>query len=367
MRFIKIKKLFWPKSPVLSLKVKYKIKPLLVKPSWFLSLKLENIFSKKIKIGFGPVETGEDDLSLRKWRIDPIVNYINQHSKEYVADIFFDFKNLSKFDIVVIVRNFEGLDKKIIKGLKENKTKLIYDIIDNPLGVKQSCYEDVSFFKSMDGVIISSPAQEKDIKKYVSNFILIEHPIINDGYKKSYKQDGEINIIWQGYFHNKKIIEKIRPVIEKIAQESHCKINLIYHTIFPYSDYFINNQGVVKYVYWNVKNSFKMLTQSDIGITTKDLKDKWEKRKPATKVITYMAAGLPVVCVPTEADKMVIQHGKTGYFAYSNEEWYKYLKQLVDSPQLREKIGKAGREYVINRFSVEKITRKYIDFFNILK
>ena len=55
---------------------------------WLIKLKLNCFFSKKIKVGLGPINSGEDNLAVRKWRIDPIVNQINKNNKRYVADIF---------------------------------------------------------------------------------------------------------------------------------------------------------------------------------------------------------------------------------------------------------------------------------------
>jgi hypothetical protein len=34
-----------------------------------------------------------------------------------------------------------------------------------------------------------------------------------------------------------------------------------------------------------------------------------------------MGAGLPVVCTPSEADRGVITHGETGFFARDDREW----------------------------------------------
>jgi glycosyltransferase involved in cell wall biosynthesis len=60
----------------------------------------------------------------------------------------------------------------------------------------------------------------------------------------------------------------------------------------------------------------------------------------------------------------VIAHGKTGYFAYTDEEWYQYLKQLVEHPELCQQIGRAGREFALANFRIAKITQKYVDLFD---
>ena len=64
----------------------------------------------KIKVGFGPIISGEDDLHVRKWRIDPIVNRINEISEKYSAGIFLTVSDMTKFDIVVVVREIDEIN-----------------------------------------------------------------------------------------------------------------------------------------------------------------------------------------------------------------------------------------------------------------
>ena len=126
------------------------------------------------------------------------------------------------------------------------------------------------------------------------------------------------------------------------------------------------SKGFVHYKTWTAHNWERMLVNSDIGVEIKSLHDAHLQRKPSTKVLSYMAAGLPVVCTPSVADRLVIEHGKTGYFACTDEEWYAYLKTLAANSGLRQKIGQAGKEYVSRHFSIPKITQKYLDFFDAL-
>src|SRR5262245_9462920 len=76
----------------------------LVHPYTLLSLRLRGALSRKVRVGFGPVKTGENDLNVRKWRIDPIVAEINRRSTDYIADLFFEGDDLGRFDIIVVVK-----------------------------------------------------------------------------------------------------------------------------------------------------------------------------------------------------------------------------------------------------------------------
>ena len=79
-----------------------------------------------------------------------------------------------------------------------------------------------------------------------------------------------------------------------------------------------------------------------------------------------MAAGLPVICTPSAADRGVIEHGITGFFAYTDEDWYEYLKLLFEDTKLREKIGKAAKEFALCHYNIGEITDQYICFFDDL-
>jgi hypothetical protein len=68
-------------------------------------------------------------------------------------------------------------------------------------------------------------------------------------------------------------------------------------------------------------------------------------------VISYMGAGLPVVCTPSEADR-------------DDREWYDCLRALATDATLRERIGTAGRRLVESRYGVEGIAAEYMALFD---
>lgn len=334
----------------------------LVNWPWFLQLKLKNLASGRIRVGFGPIVTGERTLSNRKWHIDPIVNYINKHSEGYVCDIFFYGDDLSRFDIIVSVKNFDNINPELINRLKKNNKIFIYDICDNPLGCQKSYLKETWYIESLDGIIMNNPLQREDVKHLNPNFRLINLPIINKKHKRNYKKKEQVKILWEGYVENIEFTKsKLNPIIEGLAKESPNKIIMVYH-----SNVQSKNEGAIKYVEWKLSNWEKVLIDSDIAVAGKPSDNEIQKRKPSTKVNTYRAAGLPVVCAPSEADRLIVEHGKTGYFASTDEQWYMYLKKLIESPKLREEIGTAGRRYVLENFDVGKIAQKYIIFFDEL-
>lgn len=323
---------------------------------WFIRVKWRLLFSKKIKVGFGPITTGEDDFAERKWRIDPIIREINQTSDRYIAGFFFSHKDMLQFDRIIIVKKFT---QDFIEQIKHFKNKrFIYDIVDNPNCEKKYGYylDSPEFLKLMDGFILSNPLQERALKFYNKPAHLIEHPIINSSFIEDYQDKDEIQILAQGYYENLKNLGKIEKILPEISSEIGKKIVLIYH-----SEVVLPETRWTKYVKWTVNNCFELMNLSDIAITIKDLHKLHQRTKPSTKVLAYMAAGLPVICFPTLADRLVINHRINGFFAYTKNDWKQWIKMLALRARLRKQIGRAARASVKDRYSVSEITNKYLD------
>jgi glycosyltransferase involved in cell wall biosynthesis len=72
----------------------------------------------------------------------------------------------------------------------------------------------------------------------------------------------------------------------------------------------------------------------------------WEQGKCAMKALIYMAAGLPVICSPVGENVHVVRDGTSGLHARTADEWFDALRLLASSPELRERLGRSGRERV---------------------
>lgn len=330
----------------------------LVNTRWLLQLKLANLFTRKIRVGFGPVTTGEDDLAERKWRIDPIVNLINRKSKKYCAGIFFEPAEMKHFDVVVIVKKFNPFFVPVIERLKRDNKRFIYDIVDNPNSEEKYRFyfaDHPEFCRLMDGFILSSPLHQPLTTPYSSIAELIEHPIIHSEYKREYHHSDSIRILAHGYYANLINHQVIEPLLPVISKEIGKKVCLVYH-----SEHMQPDTEFVKYVRWTPENSFTEMVKADMAVTIKDIEAPHQKTKPSTKIIAFMAAGLPVICTPTEADKLVMEDGVTGFYAYTAEELRYSITLLAKDDRKREEIGRASREHVLSKYALDPIVDKYL-------
>jgi glycosyltransferase involved in cell wall biosynthesis len=66
--------------------------------------------------------------------------------------------------------------------------------------------------------------------------------------------------------------------------------------------------------------------------------------KSAIKFIEYSALGVPGVYSRITAYEAVIRHGENGLLAISPAEWEECLTRLIDSPELRARMGRCAQE-----------------------
>lgn len=116
----------------------------------------------------------------------------------------------------------------------------------------------------------------------------------------------------------------------------------------------------IEFRQWDEAKEVQFLLSCDIGIMP--LPDTpWARGKCGFKLIQYMACGLPVVASPVGVNCEIVDHGKNGFLASTPDEWWYSLNILGKDPELRERLGAAGRQLVEDRYSLQAVAGRYID------
>jgi glycosyltransferase involved in cell wall biosynthesis len=101
---------------------------------------------------------------------------------------------------------------------------------------------------------------------------------------------------------------------------------------------------------WRSETETQDLSSIDIGIMPLP-DDQWSKGKCGLKALQYMALGVPTICSPVGVNSAIIQDGQNGFLADGKDQWIEKLKHLIHSPELRKRIGDAGRQTVEEKYS----------------
>jgi len=119
---------------------------------------------------------------------------------------------------------------------------------------------------------------------------------------------------------------------------------------------------VIKPVKWSENKEVELIQSFDIGLMP--LEDSpWERGKCGYKLIQYMACGLPVVASPVGVNTSIVEPSKNGFLAINAEEWLHALTMLINSQQLRWKMGMAGRAMVEKNYDIKMNSEKLITAF----
>lgn len=102
---------------------------------------------------------------------------------------------------------------------------------------------------------------------------------------------------------------------------------------------------------WTPADEVALLQRMDIGIMPLP-DDAWARGKCGLKGLVAMSVGAATVMSPVGVNREIVRDGENGCLASTDDEWYETLCRLVETPDLRARLGRAGRETVVTRYSV---------------
>jgi glycosyltransferase involved in cell wall biosynthesis len=105
------------------------------------------------------------------------------------------------------------------------------------------------------------------------------------------------------------------------------------------------------------------LLQMHIGVMPLK-KGPWFEGKCGFKLIQYQACGIPAVASNVGVNPLITIHEKTGFISNSEADWSLYLKKLILDADLRKNMGKEGRKFINENFSLNNHFPAFISLFS---
>ncbi len=159
------------------------------------------------------------------------------------------------------------------------------------------------------------------------------------------KRTADVPIIgWTGSFSTVQHLDTLRSALQRLAQSERFRLRVVgtpeYHL----------DKVEVEAMPWRSETELDDLRPIDIGVMPLP-DDAWSKGKCGLKALQFMALGIPTVCSPVGVNTEIIQDGKNGFIAGSEEDWVDKLGRLLRSAELRECLGRAARATVEQNYS----------------
>jgi glycosyltransferase involved in cell wall biosynthesis len=114
---------------------------------------------------------------------------------------------------------------------------------------------------------------------------------------------------------------------------------------------------------WEEKTEVDDLLKMHIGVMPLK-KGPWFEGKCGFKLIQYLACGIPAIASPVGVNSRIVRHHKDGFIAANKEDWIRYLKMLINDPDLRNSMGKSGREHIIEEYSLKSQATAFLALFS---
>jgi glycosyltransferase involved in cell wall biosynthesis len=212
--------------------------------------------------------------------------------------------------------------------------------------------------KFADLIIAGNAFLKGEAEKYHRDVRILPTPIDRSRYpEKVYTDKGvAVNIGWIGSASTIHYLESYRDVWEEMGS----RYGNVFLTII--CDTFIesNRIGIVP-LRWSSEREVEYLQTLDVGLMPL-FDDPWSRGKCGFKLIQYMGAGVPAVCSPVGVNREIVQEGINGLWAETKKEWVEKLSMLIENEPMRRRMGVAGRQYVLERYTVQTCAPKLIEW-----
>jgi len=161
------------------------------------------------------------------------------------------------------------------------------------------------------------------------------------------KPEGRFIVGWTGSSTSQTHLESFAPVLRELTKWPNVDLRVISDRtpVMP--------EVPFAWRRWSPANEVKDLAQFDVGIMPMP-DDRWARGKCSLKALLYMSMGIPAVCSPVGTNREIIRDGDNGLLASTPEAWLGKLRALADQPELRRRLGAAGRRTVLKNYSMTK-------------
>ena len=162
---------------------------------------------------------------------------------------------------------------------------------------------------------------------------------------------------WSGSFSTVKHLETVGAALQVLRRSVKFKLKVVGTTDFALPGIDVESKP------WDARLEVSDISSFDVGIMPLP-DDAWSRGKCGLKALQYMALGVPTVASPVGVNTQIIQDGKSGILASSESEWVENLEKLLNDGELRNRLGKAGRDAVEHNYSARVQAPRLLNILN---
>jgi glycosyltransferase involved in cell wall biosynthesis len=184
-------------------------------------------------------------------------------------------------------------------------------------------------------------------RQFNKNVTVVPTTIDIEKYKITPRPKNEVPVIgWTGSHSTLRHLDTLRGALLRLAKSERFRLRVIGATPYELPGVDVEN------IKWRSASEVEDLRPIDIGIMPLP-DDPWARGKCALKALQYMALGIPTALSPVGVNAEIVQDGRNGYLASTEDQWVEKLTRLLHNSELRQQLGAAGRQTLENNYSAQ--------------
>ena len=162
-------------------------------------------------------------------------------------------------------------------------------------------------------------------------------------------QSAPVCIGWSGSPSTFSHLRTLLPALERVKAryQDKVRIRVMGDPSFSYAPLGLKGES------WTVDSELALLKEMEIGLMPLP-DDEWTRGKCGLKGLVSMSMGAATVMSPVGVNNEIVTHGQNGFLARTDDEWVEVLSSLIEDAALRRRVGAAGRQSVVERYSVDR-------------
>ncbi len=287
-----------------------------------------------------------------------------------VANRVRDIKKARTFDLVFVQRGLTAFNCKGFDGLLFAQRRPVIFDFDDSVHVRphyrfrnsvlrglQDSGQVRSIIAKSRSVIAGNSYLAEFARRSNANVIIIPTAVDTGTYQvKSAMTNDQCPIsnppvvVWTGSRATNPYANQLAPILRRVVERVPLRLLIISGSLKSIERAAFD--GVpLEFRPWRLETEAADLQAGDIGVMPLP-DDEWTRGKCGLKALLCMACGLPVVVSPVGVNTDIVNDGVNGFLAGPDDAWVEALCRLARDAGLRDRVGRAARATVEERYSV---------------
>ncbi|MBI1370665.1 MAG: hypothetical protein GC162_18665 [Planctomycetes bacterium] len=255
----------------------------------------------------------------------------------------------------------------LVGSLKGVKAPVVFDF-DDPLtfasggGYRPSLTRRIRFasmLRRCAAALAGSTYLQELARPYCADVHIVPMALTLDG--DAPPSDGPVELLWLGSASTQPYLDLIRQPLDELgAERPQVKLRLVAHEPMSFG------RLAVDFRRWSQAEQAAALAACHVGLCPMP-DTPWTRGKCPFKVLQYMGHRMAWIGSAVGENIVYAGGGSRGVCAASSEQWLAAMKDMVDQPLLRRRLGEQGRQYVQAHHEREALADRLAEIFTSLR